>query len=176
LPPDLPPERVVDLWWNWTVAAVVVAVALILGFIVSWLVLTLVRTGVRRAHLPAYRGERRMTAALHYGTAWCLPLFLGTLVVGARPLAFMDRLRHWPWCPPESGFILSASVVAGFGVIMWWFWLIRLGATAPAKTRQPVVLFFAIEVPVIVAVAAAGWWFGIGAVYRPLLGLMNVEF
>ena len=95
LPPDLPPESLVDLWWNWIQATAAVAVALILGFIVSWLLLTLVRVGVRQAHRPAYRGEQRLTAALHYSTAWCLPLFVAALVVGARSVAFMDRIRQW---------------------------------------------------------------------------------
>jgi hypothetical protein len=135
----------------------------------------LVRGGVTRAHRVPYRSEQRMTAALHYSTAWCLPLFVAAVVVGLRPIAFIGGIRRWAWCPPESGFFLSAAVVAGFGVIMWWFWLIRLGATAPARTRRAVVTFVAIGVPLIAAAVAAGWWFGIGRVYQPLLVLMNME-
>ena len=165
----------VELWWNPIQTITAVVVTLIVGFAVAWLVMILVRAGVTRSHQAPYRGEQRMTAALHYSTAWCLPLFAAAVVVGLRPIAFIGGIRRWVWCPPESGFLLSAAVVAGFGVIMWWFWLIRLGATAPARTRRAVVTFAAIGVPLIATAVTAGWWFGIGRVYQPLLVLMNMK-
>lgn len=176
LPANHPPQSHVDLWWNPIQTVTAMVVALILGFLVGWLVMIVVRAGVTRAHRPPYRNEQRMTAALHYGTAWCLPLLVAAVVVGLKPMAFMGRIRQWVWCPPADGFVLSAAAVAGFGVIMWWFWLVRLGGTAPARTRRTVVTFLTIGVPLIVTAVAAGWWYGLSRVYEPLLALMNVEF
>lgn len=175
LPANHPAESYVELWWNPIQTVTGMVVALLAGLLVGWLILIVVRAGVTRAHRPPYRDEQRMTAALHYGTAWCLPLLVAGVVVGLRPIAFIGGVRRWAWCPPDDGFVLSAAVVAGFAVIMWWFWLVRLGATAPARTRRAVVIFLAVGVPLIVIAVAAGWWYGLGRVYEPLLVLMNVE-
>jgi len=61
-------------------------------------------------------------------------------------------------------------------VAMWWFWLGRLGATAPARTRGWVIAFFAIGPPLIVVLMAAGWWWGLPLLYDPLFATLNLAF
>ena len=141
-----------------------------------WLALLLVRAGADTAHKSTYRNEQRMTAALHYSTAWGIPVVLATILAGLRPLSNIGTIARWSWCPPRRSFELSAAVLAGFGLIMWWFWLVRLGSAAPVKTRGRVIAFFALGAPLIVAAAAAGWWFGLDQLYGPLFSLMRVQF
>ena len=85
-------------------------------------------------------------------------------------------MARWSWYPPERGFVMTAGVLVGFAAIMWWFWLIRLGGTAPPKTRGRLTAFFSLAPPVIVAAAAAGWWFGLDRLYGPLFERLNMSF
>jgi len=166
----------VSLWWNPTqalVAALIAGVAALLGV---WLGLGQIRSGVSMAHKPAYRGERRMTAALHYGTAWVIPVILAAILVGLRPIAYFGTMAQWRWCPTQRVFLIAAAVLGGLGVVMGWLWLIRLGATAPARTRSRVVAFFVVGVPLIVAWAVVVWWRGLDLLYVPLFDAMNLTF
>lgn len=117
-----------------------------------------------------------MTAAMHYSSAWGIPIFAGALVLGLSPVSFAGTMAQWRWCPPQRVFVLAAAVLAGFGMTMWWFWLGRLGATAPARTRGRVIAFFAIGPPLIVGLAAAGWWWGLPLLYGPLFRTLNLAF
>lgn len=117
-----------------------------------------------------------MTAAIHYSTAWSVLIFLAAIVLGFRPLSFVGKIARWPWSPPELGFVLSAAVLAGFGVIMWWFWLVRLGVTARERTRGRVIAFLALGAPLILTVVAGAWWLGLDQVYSHLFSALNLSF
>ncbi len=176
LPPGQPPEMAVELWWNPAQALIATVLGAVVGLLLMGLVLLLIRAGVLRAHTRPYRREQRMTAAIHYSTAWCVLIFLATIVLGLRPLSFMGKIARWPLSPPERGLVFSAALLAGFGVIMWWFWLVRLGVTAPERTRGRVIAFFALGAPMIVAGVAAAWWLGLDRVYDPLFNTLHLGF
>lgn len=173
---NLAPEIPVNLWWNPIQSAVALVAGLVAGLILIWLALVLIRLGATCAHTPPYRNERRMTAAIHYSTAWGILIFAATLLMGLRPIAYIGAMERWSWYPPRQGFELAAAVVAGFGLVLWWFWLLRLGTTAPAPTRRPVVAFFAVGTPVIVCAVAAGWYFGLDRLYEPVFEVLGVTF
>ncbi len=176
LPPGQAAESYVDLWWNPLQTAFAMGIALAGGMIALWLGLMLTRFGVSRAHAAAYRGEQRMTAALHYATAWMVPVALGGIVLGLRPIAYVGSMSQWTWSPPERLFVLSSGVLAGFGIVMGWFWLVRLGTASPARTRARVVFFFVLCAPVIVAGVAAGWWWGLSQLYPLLFLKLGLSF
>lgn len=176
LPTDRSAERTLDLWWNPPQAVIAVIIAGLTGLIGIWLVLLLIRAGVRRALIASYRREGRMTAAIHYSTAWWIPLLLAAVVLGLRPISFVGTTTGWRFCPSDRGFVLAAAVPAGFGMVMWWIWLWRLGATAPARTRGRIIAFFVIGAPLIVGAAAAAWWWGLPLLYHPLFRAINVQF
>lgn len=173
---DLPGDVPVDLWWNSFQALLGLGIGLPLVVLASWLTMTLLRAGVTRAHRANYRAEQRMTAGLHYSTAWGVPLFAGLMVMTLIPLARAAEIAGWTWCPPDEGVAVTAAVVGGFALVMWWVWLMRLGATAPAKTRARVLSFFAMGTPLIVAAIAAGWGFGTLALHRLLTSALRLTF
>jgi len=175
-PPGQPAEMAVDLWWNPAQMVIVVVAAGLAGLLVLRLGLLLVRIGVRWAHAVSYRKEQRMTAAIHYSTAWGIPLCVAAVVVGLRPVSYVGTMERWSWCPLQEGFVLAAGVLAAFGMVMWWFWLWRLGASAPARTRGRVIAFFAVGAPLIVAVTTAAWWWGLQLLYNPLFTALDVQF
>ena len=136
----------------------------------------LLRAGLTKAHLAPYRHEQRMTAALHYSTAWVAPVSIAATIITLKPIAYIGDVRGWPLIPPSQGFDLSAATVAGIGAAMWWFWLVRLGATAPTPTRARVVAFIGLAVPMLVFVVAAGWWMGLNALFPHLFRALDLSF
>lgn len=176
LPTGQAPEIPVDLWWNPVQTILAFVATWLTGMFVMWVTLVLVRSGVRYAHIASYRKEQRMTAAIHYGTAWSVPVLFGAIVASFRPLAYVGEIERWSWYASQRVFLLSAAVFSGFGVVMWWFWLIRLGSTAPARTRSRVVAFWALGAPLIVAVLVAGWWCGLARCFEPLFDWLQVQF
>jgi hypothetical protein len=169
-------ERHVDLWWNPAQMVIAVVTAAIGGFLLCRVMVVVVRAGVTLAHSARYRNEQRMTAAIQYSTAWWIPICVAALVAALLPSSYIGAMEAWRWYPPERGFVLSAGVLAAFGVVMWWFWLLRLGATAPVRTRLRVVLFFGFGVPVVLVAAAGGWWYGLDALYAPLFDVLGLSF
>jgi len=176
LPTEQAPGIPVDLWWNPAQTIVAFVVTWVTAMLGLWLILTMLRGSVRLAHARTFREEQRMTAALHYGTSWCVPVLLGAVLGTLRPLAYAGKIEHWSWYVPERAFLLSAAVFAGFGVIMAWFWFIRIGSTAPANTRTRVVALWALGAPVAVAALAAGWWYGLGELFAPLFERLEIQF
>lgn len=176
LPAGQAPEVPVDLWWNPVQAILAFVAAWLTAMFVMWVMLVLARSGVRHAHTRSYREEQRITAAIHYSTAWSVPILFGAIMASLRPLAYAGELERWAWHAPTRVFLMSAVVFAGFGAVMWWFWFIRLGWTAPAKTRSRVVAFWALGAPLVVAVLAAGWWYGLKVLQEPLFERLQVQF
>lgn len=176
LPTDLPPELKVDLWWNLANSTLALAVGLVAGLLLLALTLSLIRAALLKAHDEKYRQERRMTAALHYSTAWLIPIAVAMLLVCITPLSIMGRINHWPWYPPREAILLASAVIAGLGIILWWFWLVRLGFTAPASCRSRVTLVAAVLAPTLAAAAAAGWWYGLSASLPLLFQTLRMDF
>ncbi len=174
--PNQPREAAVDLWWNPARTVIGFLAAVIAGVAVSWLALKLIQIGVHLAHRSPYRNESRMTAAIDYSTAWSIPLVLAAVVIGLRPIAYVGTMARWAWYPSDRGFILAAAVLAAIGVILWWFWLIRLGMMAPPKTRARVEAFFLAGSPLVIAAMTAAWWFGLRAACQPLFTALDLHF
>jgi len=174
LPAGWPVETPTALWWNsaQAILAVIASTVTVLIVVLAWT--WVMRFGVRRAHRFDYRGEQRMTAALHYGTAWIVPLMVGLLVYATQPVSYVGPLIQSSWIPPPGVFTLVVGGVTGLGLVLWWFWLIRLGFTAPANTRARVVLFFAVGAPTLTAALLTAWWLGLPYILTPLFRAMGI--
>lgn len=169
-------DRLTDLWWNPAQSLIVMAAAGLGAMAGLVILVTLVRWGIRAAHTAPYRGEQRMTAALHYSTAWGAPILFAALVIGFKPLAYVSEVLGWSWVPTARAFDYAAAVPAGLGLAMWWFWLVRLGATAPTRTRSRVVGLFVLIAPLMLGGVAAGWWFGLMQLFPGLFTVLNLTF
>jgi hypothetical protein len=173
---DTPPQEEVDLWWSLPQAALAVVTAIPAAALLTWVVLILIRAGITQAYKPRYRMEGRMAAALHYSTAWAVPLTVAGLVTGFFCLSHAAAIARWTWVPPQTGFVLAAAAVGGFSVAMWWFWLVRLAYTAPLKSRGRVAAFVGLVAPLIVIAAAAAWYFGLQLLHQELSKALRLMF
>ena len=175
---DLPDAAEIDLWWNLPQATLGVAAAMLLGLLLLWLTMLLVQAGVRSAHRPQYRSEQRMTAAMHYSTAWIVPIFAAVVIFASRPIAYIGSMAQWGawWTRLDTGLLWSGAAVAGTGIAMWWFWLARLGFSAPPKTRWRVAAFFGFALPVIVGGASYTWYYGLDMIDGLLVQGLRLQF
>ena len=164
------------LWWNPAQAMIAAVATLVICLLLMLALSALMRVGLRMTHRRRYRGEQRMTAAILYSTAWSLPLMIAGLVMGLRPLSRIGSIARWRWYPPDESLVLIAGVLAGFGAVMWWFWLVRLGATAPASTRGRVVVFLALGAPILVTGSATGAVLGLDRLLDSLFGILGLRF
>jgi hypothetical protein len=140
------------------------------------LVRLLIRKGAAGLHQAPHGGEQRMTAAIDYSTAFALPIVIGALVGTFHVLSVVGSAGQWAAYPPAGSFKLIAGIVAGLGAVFWWFWLLRLGAAAPARSRRAVMTFLGAAVPLIIAGVAIGWWFALDASLVPLFKRMGINF
>jgi len=153
-------ERPVDLWWNPAQAIIGGVFAGLFALLLMGMVLVIVRAGLTQAHAPLYHKERRMTAALHYSTVWAAPIVIGLLFFVFMPLHWIGAIRHWPWYPSSQMIWIVAGILDGFGFLMWWFWLGRLGMTAPQEPRAGVVAMLVGGTALTAAAAFFAWWYG----------------
>ena len=176
LPPGQAPQIPVDLWWNPAQAMIASVIAGLAVLLLMWLLILLIRTGVALAHTAAYRGEQRMSAAFLYSTAWWVPALVGIVICFLRPLAFVGQLRRGWWYPTDRGLTLIAGAFVGLAATLWWFWLIRLGATAPARTRSRVMAFCTLGIPPMLAGVSLMWWVGLDKLHEFLIVPLNMRF
>jgi len=170
----MPTESPSELWWN----PAQTLVAFPVGFVAALLLLLLLagsaRSGVTFAHPPTLRPEQRMIAALRYGMAWCPPLLLATLISACRPIALVSALSGWKWFPGDEWRLLVIGTLAGVGGVAWWFWLVRLGSSAPPNARRRVVAVLAVGLPMSAVAAVVGWWYGLAWLHGPMFRLLGM--
>jgi len=175
-PPGESPQIPAGLWWNPAQTLIASVIGGLAALPLTWLLLFLIRGGVAFAHSRTYRGEQRMSAAFLYSTAWWIPVLVGTAICLLRPLAFIGQTRKWAWYPTDQGISLIAGAIVGLAATLWWFWLIRLGATAPARTRNRVMTFCTLGPPPVLAGVALAWWLGLDALHEFLFVRLNMHF
>jgi hypothetical protein len=176
LPPGFPDDAPTDLWWNAAQCLIAVPLGGVLALLLFWLLGRTIDLGVSLSHVRSYRQGQRLTAAVRYSTAWAVPVFAAGVMVGLRPVAYAGAVTRSWWAVPEQVFLAPAAIVAGATVALWWFWLGRLGATAPASTRGRVIVFLVVVVPVLAAGYVALWWYGRLWVYDSMFEAMGLAY
>jgi hypothetical protein len=171
-----PPATPVDLWWNAPQAIIAAVAGFVSALLFLWIVFALLRAGFQFAHRSPYRSEGRMTAALHYSAAWAVPLLFSGVILLFRPFGRLGPIARWAWYPSRTSVDFLAGLVAVVSLVLWWFWLFRLGSTAPADTRGRVALFAGLGAPLLVAAAAVAWWLGMHHLLTYLFDSWKLRF
>ncbi len=165
-----------DLWWNPAQAMIGSVVAGLTGLLALVIVRHVVGLGIRLAHRREYRNEQRMSAALLYSTAWGVPALIGALLCLLRPLAFVGEVARWSWAIRDQTVVMLAVIGMALSTLIWWLWLIRLGATAPHATRTRVSGFLLVGAPLIAVAVVAGWWYSLEWLYETVFFRLNLHF
>lgn len=163
------------LWWNPPQAALSALLSLCTAILLSWLTLWLMRTLTEKAHRPQYRGEYRMTAALHYSTAWAMPVLVGAWIMALLPWSYIGDAAGWGWHPDDMTLLVAGGALAGLGVCLGWFWLVRAASAAPVRTRARLAAFYGAAAPAIVGAAVLAWMFGLSSIQRVLLPALGFQ-
>ncbi|MEK6677263.1 MAG: hypothetical protein AABZ47_16630 [Planctomycetota bacterium] len=175
-PAQISTDQAVELWWNPVQSILGIVSGVVLAMLFYGLGITILRALANSAMGSLYRHEERMTAAIRYGTAWVVPLVVAAVLAGMRPISYFGAIGKWSWYPPTEGFVLSAGCVGGLSLVLWWFWLLRLGSTAPPKVRARVTSWLAIGFPLLVAGAGAGWYVGLRFAGEKAFEAMRLAF
>jgi branched-subunit amino acid transport protein len=161
-PPALPPGQavVVRLWWNpslWAVSlAINFPVTLLLGhMLVSWVI-----ARSNRALRPEYRDDHRFSAAVHYGTAHLPLLLLAALLYAGSLLQDLSHIRQWDVQWPAYLHLVPAFLLTAMGLLLMWFWLLRMAHTTPPETSAAASRYFGLWAPLTVVVVLGSWLLG----------------
>jgi hypothetical protein len=166
----------VELWWNPPAAAVNAAVAVVVAMIAFAVLIRLIERGARRAVGSPPGQPPRFRCAIQYATAWCALLLIAAVPMVLRPLARIGRVAEWSVSPARSVYDVPAVLIVLAGVLLWWFWLIRLGETVPREARRPVNQFFVFWVPVLTMVVLGGATWGALALAGHLIRVLNLAW
>lgn len=173
---ELHPSRIVALWWNPASAAVGAAAALISAAILGSLLRVILRGGAERSMLRRHRGQKRLTAAWNYAPAWLAPLIPAGLILAVYPVARLSQVADWPIALPTPYVYVFAGIVAAVAVIMTWFGLVRLAATAPVRSRTRMLLFCGLWWPLLAAGLTTGALFGVFYLQRALSESLSLQW
>lgn len=176
LPPGISDDVAIELWWSVPQAALATVIAMPVGLLLTWASLLLLRWMVKVAHRPPYREDQRMSAALHYSTAWAIPFSVGGLAMVLRPIAFIGKMTESSWTPPDTAFVVAGAIVAGCSACMGCFWLARLGFTAQPASRTRVAAVLTLAPPLIGCGAALGWYHTVDALHGLLVDALRLGF
>jgi len=167
-------EADVALWWNPAQSLIVLVTAFGVGLLLVSLSMAIVRAGLVSALRPEDRDAERITAAIHYGTAWAPIIAVGLFVGVFAPIARIGDVAHWSWYPSRQFFEFSSAVLVAFGAVLWWFWMLRLAYASAPAVRVRVTAFSAMGLPLIAGGATSAWWFGLDRCYGPLFELIGL--
>lgn len=153
-----------DLWWNVFHALLAGAAALIMAWIAAALLVRIVGSGAGRAARCGASGPTRLRCAVDYGTAWMTFLSFAALVTALRPLADLLRFaEQWSVRSPVV-FDVVAVLIGMAGLLLGWFWFVRLAQTVHGDVRRAAVSYFLVRAPlaalVVTAAFGSAYWFG----------------
>ncbi len=154
--------RVTELWWNPALAICNSLAATIVAIIICFVLLGILIRGSRKKLNEESGGIHRIQCAIQYSTAWMQFLVLAVFIGSFREATVIFKALGWS-ATSTAIFDVPAVLVGITGLLMWWFWLIRLGDTSPRDVRSRTNRFFIINVPIwtflLAGGAIYGFWF-----------------
>jgi hypothetical protein len=175
--PPFPGEVVAtDLWWNVPRAIVSGTVALLTVLPLSLVLVWIVATRAQKAMRTGDRDYVRFRCAVHYSTAWAHFISVAVLIELGRPLVRALHVMGAIGVGSPAIVDVPAVLVALVGVLMWWFWLIRLGDTAPKDIRSAVSRVFVAWTPVWAILIGGGTAFGLHFLFDRLAIAFNLNW
>lgn len=150
----------VRLWMHpgqWLAALIVVP---LLTFLLGAMILAIMRAGADHAMIPEERGQDRFGAAVHYSTAHVCILLAAALCYGTQVIHRFSQVQRWPVSWDHRLHLVPAFFLGVFGLLVAWFWLIRLAQTAPAASRGRLLRHFGLWTPILALLVLGGWMLG----------------
>lgn len=146
-----------SMWFNGTWALFAASICFVCTLILGMLLVGVVSAMAGRSLQPEHRTDSRLRCGIHYGTAWLQFVILAMLLFCLRPVASVGRITDWPMTPSPIVIDAAALVLATLGLMLGWFWLIRLGGGVPKSSRQSVNRFFVFWGPIGMTLVL-GWY------------------
>ena len=103
------------------------------------------------------RDDHRFSAALHYGTAHLPLLLLAALFYAGSLLQDLSHIRQWEVQWSVYLHLVPAFLLTALGLLLMWFWLLRMAHTTPPETSAAASRYFGLWAP-LTALAVLGSW------------------
>ena len=87
-------------------------------------------------------------------------LFLAAICYGSVILHDFAEVMQWSAHWPKNVHRVPAYVLAGLGLFLYWFWMLRIAHSSPPETRGRVSRFFGLWAPLEAALLIGGWIVG----------------
>jgi hypothetical protein len=165
----------VDAWWSPPQTIFAAVAGFVAALLLCFILPGILRWLIERAHERSFRGEQRMSAALSYSTAWLIPALPAAMVIAFLPAAMIGEETRSA-VVSATALAIIAALIAAPPLVLWWIWLIRLGATAPAESRGRMQALFVIGVPLLTIAAAAAWWLGLQSLLGYVFQAIGLNF
>ncbi|HNO76894.1 MAG TPA: hypothetical protein PKN33_02450 [Phycisphaerae bacterium] len=148
-----------SVWFNATWAAMAAGIAWLVSVVFGMLLVGMFASLARRSLQSEHRTEPLLRCAIHYGTSWLWFPIAAILVLGVRPVAVLGKVAGWTFAPKTIVFDAVALLLTIFGLLLGWFWLIRLGGAVPKGSRKSASRFFIFLGPLsmIIVIGAIGY-------------------
>lgn len=163
------------LWWNPAQGLIAGAFAFVAGIALSWLCLGVLGWGATLAHSRQFRGEGRMSAAIAYSMAFFALCVIGGVVISMRPFFYILNANSTTR-PSSDAVEILAVIATGAPLVVWWLWLIRLGSSAPASTRNKVTALMIVAPPVCLTGIVAAIYWGLEWFEHSVFPLMHLQY
>ncbi len=150
-----------ELWWNPSAAAITAVAAGIVVLVMGLVFFSLIVRGASKSLRQQSGSEDRLRCALHYGTAWLNFLNVALIILCFRPLGRIHGVFGWRFIASNAVFDVPAALLILAGLLLWWFWLVRLGDATAVNIRKKVNRFFILWTPFLTAVFAVGVTYGL---------------
>ncbi|MCG3137320.1 MAG: hypothetical protein HJJLKODD_01164 [Phycisphaerae bacterium] len=164
------------LYWNPAIILSSLAINLVMLFLLGSATLAVWRAGSRRALHLSQREQPYFSAAIDYSTAHWWIVSLAGVCYGLLPLHYIAQLNHSVITWSAMWHIVPASMIGGAGIVLHWFWLVRMAAMAPATSRAGVMRYFGIWAPLTATCLLGGWLIGEYYALPRLIQFLHLSF
>lgn len=160
------------VWWNARLAFLAAAIGWLASLVGMSLFIAIIGSKRAPTGQEGQHAAPTLRCAVHYSTAWMVFFLFGAIVLIFRPLSLLAATGEWSIVPPSALFDTAAVVLFVAGALLWWFWLIRMGAAGPQVSRAAVTRFYVFWTPVIAIVITVSllWvaWYSLHAIMDKL--------